>query len=120
MSFRNDIVLDAVRAHDDAVESRRELPFPFNIRLLMAGWNLLFLDKGAHQPDPSKDEPWNRGAYLVEGLGHCGSCHTPRNALGAEIASRPMGGGEAEGWHAPALDATNPALAPWSVDALTN
>ena len=97
-----------------------ELPFPFNIRLLMAGWNLLFLDKGAHQPDPSKDEPWNRGAYLVEGLGHCGSCHSPRNFLGAEEPGRRYAGGEAEFWHAPALNRETPAPAGWTEDALVN
>jgi mono/diheme cytochrome c family protein len=97
-----------------------ELPFPFNIRLLMAGWNLLFLDEGAHQADPSKDEEWNRGAYLVESLGHCGSCHTPRNFLGAEEAGRRYAGGEAEAWHAPALNADSAAPAGWTEDALVN
>ena len=97
-----------------------ELLFPFNIRLLMAGWNLLFLDQGAHQPDPSKDEPWNRGAYLVEGLGHCGSCHSPRNFLGAEEPGRRYAGGEAEFWHAPALNQETSAPAGWTEDALVN
>lgn len=62
------------------------LDFPFNIRLLMAGWNLLFLDTGAYEPNPDRDAQWNRGAYLVEGIGHCGACHTPRNLLGARKA----------------------------------
>src|SRR5437660_9794281 len=61
-----------------------ELPFPFNIRALVAGWKLFFLDRGELQTDHSKGPEWNRGAYLVEGLGHCGACHTPRNLLGAE------------------------------------
>jgi mono/diheme cytochrome c family protein len=97
-----------------------ELPFPLNIRLLMAGWNLLFLDRGAFEPDPTKDDEWNRGAYLVEGLGHCGSCHTPRNFLGAERADIPFAGGEAENWYAPALDANSPAPLAWTEDALVN
>ncbi len=96
------------------------LPFPFNSRLLMAGWNLLFLDKGAYQPDASQDEDWNRGAYLVEGLGHCGACHTPRNLLGAEKGGERFAGGEAEFWHAPALNQASPAPAGWTEDALVN
>ena len=51
--------------------------------MALAGWKLLFLDEGVFEPDPAKDETWNRGAYLAEGLAHCGACHTPRNALGA-------------------------------------
>ncbi|MFN7225040.1 MAG: c-type cytochrome [Paracoccaceae bacterium] len=98
------------------------LAFPFNQRMLLAGWNLLFLDPGP-QPDlADKDEEWNRGRYLTEGLGHCAACHSPRNALGAAARTGPdaYGGGEAEGWHVPPLNATNPAPAPWSVDALAN
>jgi nicotinate dehydrogenase subunit B len=90
------------------------LAFPMNIRPVMAGWNLLFHRPGAYQPDPARSAQWNRGAYLVEGLGHCGGCHTPRNALGAEIASRPMAGGWAEGWEAPPLNGLSHAPIPWS------
>ncbi|WP_211108518.1 cytochrome c [Azospirillum sp. OGB3] len=60
-----------------------ELPFPLNIRMMVAGWKLLYFREGAFTPDPAKPEAWNRGAYLAEGLGHCGACHSPRNALGA-------------------------------------
>ena len=60
-----------------------ELAFPFNVRMLLAGWKLLFLETGRFEPDESRDDEWNRGAYLAEGLGHCGACHTPRNAFGA-------------------------------------
>ena len=97
-----------------------ELPFPFNIRLGLAAWNLLFLDARRWEPDPGRDEEWNRGAYLVEGLGHCGSCHTPRNFLGGEIASRAYEGGYAEGWLAPALDETSTAPVRWSQLTLVN
>ena len=96
------------------------LSFPFNIRLLMAGWNLLFLEKGPYQPDPAHDEAWNRGAYLVESLGHCGACHTPRNALGAVKTEQPFAGGEAEFWHAPALNQPPAAPAGWTADQLAN
>ena len=61
---------------------------------------------------------WNRGAYLVEGLGHCGACHSPRNELGAEMATRYLAGGFAEGWEAPALTSLSQAPIPWSEDEL--
>jgi mono/diheme cytochrome c family protein len=85
------------------------LPFPLNIRAVVAGWNLLFLRPGPWQPDPTRSAEWNRGAYLVEAVGHCGACHTPRNALGAERGNDALAGGDAEGWLAPALDAGSPA-----------
>jgi nicotinate dehydrogenase subunit B len=94
------------------------LPFPFNIRALMAGWNALFHKPGALQPDPAKSGIWNRGAYLVEGLGHCSACHSPRNALGAEVAGAHLAGGSAEGWEAPALTSLSQAPIPWSEDEL--
>jgi mono/diheme cytochrome c family protein len=95
-----------------------ELPFPYNIRALVAGWKLLFLDRGVMQADATKDGEWNRGAYLVEGLAHCGACHTPRNALGAEKRDQAYGGGETDGWSAPALNASSPAGAPWTKERL--
>lgn len=95
------------------------LPFPFDIRMLMAGWNLLFLDRGPVPTDPARSAEWNRGAYLVEGFGHCGACHTPRNALGAEDKQRAYTGGEADGWDAPGLTAaSSPAAIAWTADAL--
>ncbi|KMO37966.1 aldehyde dehydrogenase [Methylobacterium variabile] len=92
------------------------LRFPFSLRPLMANWNALF-----HRPaaigDPDRGPDWNRGAYLVEGLGHCGACHSPRNALGAERrgAAR-LAGGFADGWEAPALTGPSRAPLPWSED----
>ena len=94
------------------------LAFPFNLRPLMAGWNALFNQGSVFTPDPAKSETWNRGAYLVEGLGHCGACHTPRNALGAEKANAHLAGGFAEGWEAPALTSLSQAPIPWSEDDL--
>src|SRR5690606_1367254 len=70
-----------------------ELSFPYNQRWLLAAWKLLFFDEGTYESDPEKSEQWNRGAYLVQGLGHCGSCHTPRNRFGAEIADQFLAGG---------------------------
>lgn len=95
-----------------------DVVFPLNIRLAAAGWKLLFLRKGEAAPDPAQSDAWNRGAYLVSGLGHCGACHTPRNALGAEKRDEPFAGGEGEGWHAPALNAASPAPVPWTEDQL--
>ena len=94
------------------------LVFPLNIRLLVAGWKALYFHPGAQMPEPTRDPAWNRGRYLVEGLGHCGACHTPRNALGAEIASAPLAGGKVEGWSAYALNEASAAPVPWTVDAM--
>ena len=67
-----------VRHHD--------LSFPFNIRRLLGGWKLLFLHGGPFEPDPSQSAQWNRGAYLVNGPGHCAECHSPRNILGGIVS----------------------------------
>ncbi|MDR6293232.1 nicotinate dehydrogenase subunit B [Inquilinus ginsengisoli] len=93
-----------------------KLPFPFNLRPLVAGWNALFLRSGELQPDPERSADWNRGRYLVEGLGHCSACHAPRNALGAEKSGQDaiLAGGWAEGWEAPALNGLSKAPVPWS------
>jgi mono/diheme cytochrome c family protein len=77
------------------------LPFPFNVRLSMAVWNLLFLDHGPFVPDASKGVEWNRGAYLVRGLAHCSTCHTPRNVLMAENGSMGLAGSVVGTWYAP-------------------
>jgi mono/diheme cytochrome c family protein len=75
-----------------------ELPFPFNIRRLLGGWKLLFLDGKPFQPDAAQSAQWNRGAYLVNGPGHCAECHSPRNALGGiESGKRFSGGPNPEG-----------------------
>jgi mono/diheme cytochrome c family protein len=95
-----------------------ELPFPLDNRVLLAGWNLLYLDPGPWHPDPGHDATWNRGNYLVEAIGHCGACHTPHNSLGAEKDTQKLAGGEAENWYAPPLQATSPARQPWTEDAL--
>lgn len=85
----------------DSRPPRTRLPFPFNIRASMAFWNLLFLDKKPFAPDPGKSAEWNRGAYLVRGLTHCGTCHTPRNFLMAEQSSRFLSGASLGTWFAP-------------------
>jgi mono/diheme cytochrome c family protein len=82
-----------VRDHD--------LPFPFNIRRLAGGWKWLFLDGEKFAPDKTKSAQWNRGAYLVNGPGHCAECHSPRNLLGAIVPGLRLAGGpdfEDDGW----------------------
>ncbi|MBX5463642.1 MAG: c-type cytochrome [Steroidobacteraceae bacterium] len=101
-----------------AVAPRNDLRFPFNIRQGLAIWKRLYLRKGPYQPDTSQSDEWNRGAYLAQGLGHCGACHTPRNALGAEERQHEFAGGEAEGWTAYALDRTSPAPVSWNVESM--
>jgi mono/diheme cytochrome c family protein len=96
-----------------------ELIFPLNWRLFASAWQLLFLHEGAYQPNPGQSAEWNRGAYLAESLGHCGACHTPRNALGAEKGGKDQfSGGMGEGWVASALNASSPAPVPWTADQL--
>ena len=103
------------------VESRptaNALPFPLSMRRVVRVWNLLFLDTAPFEPDPKQTAQWNRGAYLVQGLGHCGDCHTPRNFLGAEKRGSALAGGVSEGWQAPALNAVSPAPLPWDTQQL--
>jgi nicotinate dehydrogenase subunit B len=94
------------------------LAFPFNLRPLMAGWNLLFHRPGAYVPDPARTAQWNRGNYLVNAVGHCGACHTPRNAVGAERRSAYLAGAMVDGWQAPALGSLSQAPVPWTEKAL--
>ncbi len=103
-----------------SVAPRNDLRFPFNQRPLLAAWNGWFHDPTPSRPEPAQTAEWNRGAYLVNGLGHCGACHTPRNALGAERADAGsfLAGAMVDGWQAPALTsvASNAPIA-WSADA---
>jgi mono/diheme cytochrome c family protein len=95
-----------------------QLSFPLDQRVVIAGWKLLFLRRGLYQPDGTKSAEWNRGAYLVEGLAHCGACHTPRNGLGAERPDAQFAGGDVDNWQAFALNKQSPAPIPWDADAL--
>lgn len=77
------------------------LAFPFNLRRLIGVWKLLYLKGGPYQPDPTRSVQWNRGAYLVNGPGHCAECHSPRNVLGGIIDSERFAGGptpDGKGW----------------------
>jgi len=78
-----------------------EVTFPLGIRRLVGGWKFLFLDGAPFRPDPKQSAQWNRGAYLVNGPGHCAECHSPRNILGGIKSSQRFAGGpnpEGEGW----------------------
>jgi len=121
----NDDDLDAIyaflmsREPVSEVAPENQLLPGLGIRQSLAGWKLLFLHGGHSEEDTTKSAEWNRGKYLVDGLAHCGACHTPRNLLGAEKWGNEFGGGIAEGWNAPPLNASNPSAARWNVDALT-
>ena len=92
-----------------------QLPFPFRIRSLMAIWKALYFHPGAFVPVPDRSAAWNRGAYLVEGPGHCGDCHTPKSRLGGEDSRHPLAGGVLEGWFSPNLrDGHRTGLGAWS------
>ena len=126
-SFRNtsDDDLKALYAYlmsQTPVRSRppeTKLAVPFSVRPLMAAWNGLFLRRNTFTADATQSAQWNRGAYLVNGLGHCSACHTPRNAFGAEKTGAAfMSGGVADGWEAPALSTLSNAPVPWSEDEL--
>jgi mono/diheme cytochrome c family protein len=97
------------------------LPFPFDIRLMMAGWNLVFLDSSQFSPDMTKGADWNRGAYLVRGLAHCGVCHTPRNLMMAERSSRALGGAPLGAWYAPNITSdSNSGIGGWDAQELAS
>ena len=96
-----------VRDHD--------IPFPFNIRRLVGGWKLLFLDGQPFKPDPTQSAQWNRGAYLVNGPGHCAECHSPRNALGGIINSLRFTGGPSPDGQGGTPNITQFKLKDWSV-----
>lgn len=86
-----------------------QLHFPYNVRFLLVGWRALFFRPGVYQADAERDPQWNRGAYLVQGLGHCSACHEARNALGAVQSRDNPAGGLVLNWYAPALSAPTEA-----------
>ncbi|CAH2808889.1 MAG: Putative diheme cytochrome c-553 [uncultured Caballeronia sp.] len=95
-----------------------ELRFPFNQRNMLIGWRVLFFSEGEFKPDPTKPVEWNRGAYLIEGLGHCSMCHTSINPLGGPVSSAAFGGGliPLQNWYAPSLTSNKEAgLGDWDI-----
>jgi mono/diheme cytochrome c family protein len=88
----------------------------------MVMWRALYFRPTAIQADPSQSAEWNRGAYLIGGLGHCAACHAERNALGATEEPQALGGGliPMQGWYAPSLTSQQEAgVAQWSLEAIS-
>ena len=105
--------LDAVR---NPVVSN-QLPFPFDVRASLVAWNAINFRPGEYRPDTTKDAEWNRGGYLVQGLGHCGACHSPKGITGGDENSRALQGGLLQGWYAPNITGdAHRGLGAWSVD----
>src|ERR1700716_4516169 len=105
------VVSGKVRDHD--------VPFPFNVRRNIGIWKLLFMDGKPFMPDAARSAQWNRGAYLVNSLGHCAECHSPRNFLGGIVAAQRFAGGpnpEGEGW---VPNITQKGLGEWSEKDIT-
>ena len=93
------------------------LPFPFNIRMSMRAWDALYFTEGEFKPNPQKSAKWNRGAFLVEGPGHCGACHTPKSFLGGDKNGEYLQGSQLQGWVTPNITNDNVAgLGTWSAD----
>jgi mono/diheme cytochrome c family protein len=110
--------LNTIPAVRNAVKSN-QLPFPLNIRTGLMAWDALFFTAGAFKPDPNKSAEWNRGAYLVEGPGHCGMCHTPKNFLGGDKTSEYLEGYNLQGWFAPNITNDNRrGVGSWSVEQI--
>jgi len=96
-----------------------QLPFPLNIRLAMAFWNGLNFTQGRYQSNPQKSAVWNRGAYIVEGPAHCGTCHTPKTLLGGDKNNVALTGATLQGWFAPDItNDTRKGIGGWSTDDL--
>ena len=106
--------LNTMPAVRNSVQSN-QLHFPFNVRALLIGWDALYFSEGPYRPDSTKSAAWNRGAYLVQGPMHCGTCHTPKTALGADDGDKKLQGYKLEGWFAPNITASKQVgLGSWS------
>ncbi len=95
---RGAVVLASGRQAGSEYVDVNQLHFLFNMRVAMAGWDALFFDAGSHAGDPARNATWNRGAYLVNGLAHCGACHSPKNI---RADKGPLTGAVLQGWYAP-------------------
>jgi mono/diheme cytochrome c family protein len=118
---RDDVI--AIRAYLKTVEPVKHwvvantLPFPFNIRAAMRIWDAIYFAEGEYQADPHQTPEWNRGAFLVQGPGHCGACHTPKSFLGGDKSSEYLHGSYLQGWFAPDITNDNRrGLGRWSAD----
>ena len=96
------------------------LPFPFNIRDALRVWDALYFTEGEFQPDNRQSPEWNRGAYLVQGPGHCTACHTPKTLLGGDKTGDDLRGFNLQGWFAPDITGDNSqGLGQWSAADIT-
>ncbi|WP_447956108.1 c-type cytochrome [Vreelandella sp. EE7] len=103
----------------DAPTAPTKLPFPMNLRVAMKGWNLLFHDAEPLENDPERSAAWNRGRYLVEGPGHCSSCHTPRGLLMQEKRDQALTGAQVGPWYAPNITPNEESgIGSWDHDEL--
>lgn len=104
---------------DEPARNTTALPFPFNVRVSMSFWNLLYATKQPFASNPSNSDEINRGAYLAGALGHCGSCHTPRGLLMGAVSGRFLAGGDVGPWYAPNITSDPVSgIGAWSVDEL--
>jgi mono/diheme cytochrome c family protein len=122
---RDDVL--AIRAYLATVEPVHQpvkantLPFPFNIRLAMRAWDVLYFTEGEFRPDSQQSPAWNRGAYLVQGPGHCTACHTPKSFLGGDKTSDSLRGLNLQGWFAPDITGdVGQGLGQWSEADITS
>ena len=120
---RDDVL--AIRAYLNTVTPARNavvantLPFPFNIRASLRVWNALYFKEGEYQPNPNQSAEWNRGAFLVDGPGHCGACHTPKTLLGGDKTDQYLRGAYLQGWSAPNItNDTQLGIGAWSQEDL--
>ncbi|MEO1191108.1 MAG: cytochrome c [Pseudomonadota bacterium] len=110
--------METIPAVSNAVEVNR-LPFPFDVRASLYGWQALYFTEGRFTPHPDKSAAWNRGAYMIEALAHCGACHTPRDAMGGPLKDQAMQGAAIEEWYAPDISGgPNSVIKDWSMDRL--
>ncbi len=118
--------VEAIRAYLATVKPvsysppANKLPFPLNIRVFVKAWNWLNFKPGRFEPVATQTAEWNRGAYIVNGLGHCGACHTPKTFIGGDKKGQALQGGELDYWYAPSLNGDGRGgLKNWSVGDIT-
>jgi mono/diheme cytochrome c family protein len=124
MMTRDDVL--AIRVYLATVPSTRNavqsntLPFPFRVRAVMRAWDAIYFREGEYRDDPTHPSDWNRGAYLVQGPGHCGACHTPKSLLGGDKRAEYLQGAKLQGWFAPDITGSSgTGLGTWSLEDVT-
>ncbi|WP_407158318.1 c-type cytochrome [Bradyrhizobium sp. STM 3557] len=113
----------AIRAYLSSLDPVRQsrnpntLPFPFNVRKLMAVWNKLYFAAREYEPDQKRSPEWNRGKFIVDGPAHCGACHTPKTMLGGDRTDQYLQGANLQGWSAPDItNSTRTGLGSWTAE----